>query len=246
MSRIRVGLSGYSYREWQGEGKLYPPKLRQSDFLRFYAERYEALEMVGVFAYLPTEKTVAKWIADTPDDFRACPKMHQSVTHYQRLKPESLEGVEQLAKALEPVQRVGKLGPVLIQLPPNLKRNDYLLDAFLARLPGGFEWAVEFRHESWNSPVTEALLRAHRTAWVAADTDEEDAKCADTADFHYVRLRKSEYDDAALTEWATYLKDTGKPAYVFCRHTDIPAPWLWADRLNERLRSTEPDLGHSA
>lgn len=238
MPNVRVGLSGYSYREWQGEGKLYPPKLRQSDYLRFYAERYDALEAVGTFAHLPTEKTVAKWIAETPDDFRVCPKMHQRVTHFQRLKPESIERVEEMARALEPVGKAGKLGPVLIQLPPNLKRNDHLLDTFLASLPSGFEWAVEFRHDSWNAPEVEALLRAHRAAWTAADTDEADATRRDTAAFAYVRLRKSEYDDAALVAWAETLKALGKPAYVFCRHTDIPAPWLWADRLNELLART--------
>lgn len=232
MSRVRIGLSGYSYREWQGEGKLYPPKLRQSDYLRFYAARYVALEAVGTFAHLPTEKTVAKWISDTPDDFQVCPKMHQRVTHFQRLKPESGEGVEEMVETLEPVQKAGKLGPTLIQLPPNLKRNDHLLDTFLAGLPP-LAWAVEFRHESWNAPEVEALLRAHRVAWVAEDTDESDAVLRHTAAFHYVRLRKSAYDDAALAKWASSLKTSGKDAYVFCRHTDIPAPWLWADRLKE-------------
>ena len=235
MSRIRSGLSGYSYPEWKGEGKLYPPKLSSKDFLRFYAERYDALEAVGTFAHLPIEKMVTKWIEETPEEFRVCPKMHQRVTHFQRLKPESLERVEEMAKALEPIRKTGKLGPILIQLPPNLKRNDHLLDTFLGQLPVGFQWAVEFRHETWNDPVVEALLRAYGIAWVAADTDEDDVPRRDTADFHYVRLRKSEYDDAALVEWAGYLRSTGKPGFVFCRHTDIPAPWLWADRLVELL-----------
>ncbi len=235
MTNVRVGLSGHSYREWQGEGKLYPPKLRQSDYLRFYATRYNALEAVGTFAQLPTEKTAAKWIVETPDEFRVCPKMNQRATHVQRLKPESQKWVEEMARVLEPVQRAGKLGPTLIQLPPNLRRNDHLLDGFLASLPGGFEWAIEFRHDSWNAPEVEALLRAHRAAWVAADTDEADASRRDTADFMYVRLRKSAYDDAALGEWVKALREVGKRSYVFCRHTDIPAPWLWADHLNELL-----------
>ena len=235
MPCVRVGMSGFSYAEWKGEGKLYPPKLPPRDFLRFYARRYGALEAVGTFMHLPTEKTVTKWIEETTQEFRVCPKMHQRVTHLQRLKPESLERAEEMAMALEPVQRAGKLGPILIQLPPNMKRNDHLLDTFLGSLPSGFEWAVELRHESWSDLAVEALLRAHRMAWVAADTDEENALRRDTAAFHYVRLRKSEYDDAALAEWAEYLKGTAKPAYIFCRHTDIPAPWLWADRLKELL-----------
>lgn len=235
MSPFHIGLSGYSYREWQGEGKLYPPKLRQADYLRFYAARYDALEAVGTFAHLPTEKTVAKWIAETPDDFLVLPKMHQRVTHLGRLKPETYERAAEMMRALEPVAKAGKLGPTLIQLPPNLKRNDHLLDGFLAALPSGFTWAVEFRHDSWNAPEVEALLRAHRTAWAATDTDEADAPLRDTAAFAYVRLRKSAYDDAALARWADVLRAHGKPAYVFCRHTDIPAPWLWADRLKELL-----------
>lgn len=231
MSQVRVGLSGFSYPEWKGEGKLYPPKLSPKDFLRFYAARYGALEAVGTFMHLPTEKTVGKWIDETPEGFRVCPKMHQRVTHFQRLKPESQERVAEMCTALEPLVRAGKCGPILVQLPPNLKRNDHLLDTFLGGLPTGFEWAVEFRHESWSDPVVEALLRAYGVAWVAADTDEEEAQRRDTAAFHYVRLRKSEYDEAALAEWASYLAGTGKPGYAFCRHTDIPEPWVWADTL---------------
>ncbi|MGV3616744.1 MAG: DUF72 domain-containing protein [Fimbriimonas sp.] len=99
-------------------------------------------------------------------------------------------------------------------------------------------WAFEFRHESWHAPEVENALRDRNVAWVAADTDDAAAERRDTADFHYVRLRRLAYSEDRLEEWAGYLRariGAGQDCYVYCRHKDVDAPWEWADRLIELL-----------
>jgi uncharacterized protein YecE (DUF72 family) len=129
-----------------------------------------------------------------------------------------------------------RLGPVLLQLPPNFKRNDERLNTFLEQVPRTVRWALEFRHESWQVPEVEELLRQHDVSWVAADTDESPAQIRDTAQFWYVRLRRSEYTEATLLEWAARFTDMarrGKDCFVYCKHEDEGSPWIWADRLVE-------------
>ncbi|HVL40329.1 MAG TPA: DUF72 domain-containing protein, partial [Fimbriimonadaceae bacterium] len=236
MARLHVGLSGYSYKEWQGEGRFFPPGLKQSEFLGFYAERYRAVEMDGTWYRMPGEDAVRQWLEATPDGFQFSFKMHRRVTHMARLKPESLDSVIFLLERLKPVARAGKLGPFLIQLPPNFRRDDERLDTFLKALPADAEgtplqWAVEFRHSSWHEREVEEILRSQGVAWVAADTDESDAQRRDTASFSYVRLRKTEYDADALDEWSQYLSRLQKDAFVYCKHEDDESPWEWADAL---------------
>jgi uncharacterized protein YecE (DUF72 family) len=243
MAEIRIGLSGYSYPEWQGEGLFYPAKLPKSQYLSFYASRYATVEGVGMFKRMPAESTAHKIIKDCRSNFHLSPKIHQSVTHFKRLKPESYPIVEDFLKPLAPLEAKQMLGPILIQLPPNFTLNLALLDAFLAAIPHrpGLKWAIEFRHPSWQTPDTEELLRQHAVAWVADDTDDADAVIRETADHHYIRLRKTDYPEDRLQLWSTRLREMaahGHDSHVYVRHTDVVAPWLWADRLIELSRET--------
>lgn len=233
MAEIRIGMSGYAYPEWQGEGLFYPPGLAKSKFLTFYASRYKTVEGVGMFRSMPAESTALKFIKECPPDFQLSPKMNQSVTHFKRLKPESLPIVEEFLKPLSELETKGMMGPILIQLPPNFALNLDVLEAFLAGIPHrpSLRWAVEFRHPSWQSAETEALLRKYGVAWVADETDEGEAVIRQTSDHLYARLRKTDYSDADLQAWAARLKADGRDAYVYVRHTDVETPWLWADRL---------------
>jgi uncharacterized protein YecE (DUF72 family) len=240
MTRVHVGLSGYSYKEWQGEGRFYPPALKQREYLTYYASRYNALEADGTWYQMPSEKSVAKWIDETPDDFRVSPKMHREVTHFARLKPQGVEALNTFLETLQPLEKAGKLGPILLQLPPNLKRDDDLLDSFLSSIPhcATLKWCLEFRNATWHTPEVEALLLKKNVAWVAADTDEDDAQLRDTAAHVYVRLRKSDYSPDALKLWADYLRTKtaeGKDCYLYCKHKDAFAPWDWADGLLKHL-----------
>jgi uncharacterized protein YecE (DUF72 family) len=233
MANLHVGLSGYSYKPWQGEGRFYPPELKTKEFLNYYVARYKAVEMDGTWYRMPGEEAVQGYLKATPDDFKFCFKAHRQVTHMARLKPEALDPLKFMLGRLEPLR--GRLGPLLLQLPPNLKREDERLKRFLGELPtlipAQKQWAVEFRHETWHAPEVETILRDHNVAWVAADTDEAAAQRRDTADFVYARLRRSEYDAESLQAWRRYFDGMGKDCFVFCKHEDEGSPWIWADQL---------------
>ena len=236
MAQAHVGLSGYSYKPWQGPDRFYPPALKQAGFLSYYATRYDTVELDGVWYRLPSEKAVADWLASTPSHFVFAPKVHRQITHRSRLKPECYDFIRVMLSRLNPLLTAKRLGPLLIQLPPNLVRDDDRLTAFLEHLPTAARWAIEFRHDSWHDPGIETLLRRFNVAWVAADTDERPAECRDTADFWYVRLRRSAYEEQDLKQWAGRIRTMsghGKSSYVYCKHEDEGSPWIWADRLRE-------------
>lgn len=238
MARLHIGLSGYDYKEWHGEGLFYPSTIKRAGFLQYYASRFNSLESNGTFQTTPSEATVGRWIEGTPPDFTFSPKMIQSVTHFKRLNTDAIGIAIDFVKALEPVEKAGKLGPIFLQLPPSFKRNDQLLDSFLSSLPHRttLRWAIEFRNDTWNTAEVEEILRKNGVAWVAAETDDERAQLRDTVDFLFVRLRRLEYTDAQLLDWANFLRTKiaeGKDCYVYGRHKDTIAPWLWAVRIKE-------------
>jgi uncharacterized protein YecE (DUF72 family) len=239
MAQAHIGLSGYSYKPWQGPGRFYPATLKQAGFLGYYATRYDTVELDGVWYRLPTEKAVADWLASTPADFLFSPKVHRQITHRARLKAECYDFIQVMLNRLKPLASAERLGPLLIQLPPNMKRDDDRLANFLGQLPASMRWAIEFRHESWHDTSVELLLRRFNVSWVAADSDERPVECRDTADFWYVRLRRSAYDDGDLERWAGRIREMvgeGKSCFVYCKHEDEGSPWVWADRLLQLVR----------
>jgi uncharacterized protein YecE (DUF72 family) len=238
MAQIYIGLSGFDYKEWQGDGLFYPPTIKKAGYLEYYSSRLNSLELNGTHMQLPSDASVERWNLATPAEFVFAPKMHREVTHFKRLKPEGHGMAKLFVERLEPFEKAGKLGPILVQLPPNLKRDDALLLSFLGAIPHRptLKWAFEFRNDSWNTAEVEQILLDHGAAWVAAETDEEDAQLRDTADFLFARLRRLEYSDEQLKEWAKFFKGKvaeGKNYYIYCRHKDTVAPWKWADRLRE-------------
>ncbi len=234
MARVHIGLSGYSYKPWQGPGRFYPTDLKTTEFLGYYATRYDTVELDGIWYRLPSEQAVRSWIERTPLRFIFAPKANRLITHIHRLKPDALPIVRLMLDRLDSLIQNERLGPILLQLPPNLRRDDERLENFLNNLPKHGRWAMEFRHDSWNVPEVEALLRSHGIAWATVETDEIPAERRDTANFRYVRLRRSEYGETQLAEWAEWFKaerDTGKDCFVYCKHEDEGSPWIWADRL---------------
>lgn len=156
-----------------------------------------------------------------------------------RLKPDGQESLEFFLKCIAPLAAVGKCGPILVQLPPNLKFDRPRLELFLENLPKQFSdevkiqprWALEARNPGWDCPEVEEILRGHRVAWVTSETDDREASWRDTADFVYVRLRKTDYTPEELADHAKRIASLGKPAYVFCKHEDDGSPWIWADQI---------------
>ena len=238
MAQLYVGMSGYSYPEWQGEGKFYPTDLKKKDYFKYYCSKLNTVEGVGMFYGLPSEKSVHEWIATSPDGFMIAPRMNNHVTHITRLKPIGFGTLRTQMKLVQPLREAGKQGPVLVQLPPNMKRDDQLLHAFLeeAISLGPNRWAMEFRNYSWQAPEIEQMLRDANVSWVAEDTSKADAQRRDTADHVTVRLRREEYTDDQLQEWTAYFcakVKEGKDCFVYCRHKEVENPWNWPARILE-------------
>jgi uncharacterized protein YecE (DUF72 family) len=219
--QVYCGVSGFSYREWRGI--FYPKGLRPEAMLPFYAHHLRTTELNNTFYRMPTGEQLAGWAAQVPPEFVFAVKAPKTITHIKRLL-----GVEPFVRDfLTGVQSLGeRLGPLLFQLPPNLKADLPRLDEFLGvltHLRDGIEFrvAMEFRHPSWFSD--EVLLRLERAqvALVVGDDDElESPPLVATASFGYVRLRKTApYDAVALAEWAQKLKSLPvSDLFVFFRH----------------------------
>lgn len=217
--RVRVGTSGYSYKEWKGT--FYPDDLPAAKMLSFYAGHFGTVEINNTFYRMPEAKTLEKWAADVPDSFVFVLKAPQRITHQKRLGEvaDDLHFFYETASVLGP-----KLGPVLYQLPPFAKKDAPKLKEFVRRLPKDRRAAFEFRHASWFDDETYAILRDGDAALCAADTDEvEDpgSVLVPTASWGYLRLRRTEYGEGDIARWAERLKaQKWDEAFVFFKHED--------------------------
>jgi uncharacterized protein YecE (DUF72 family) len=227
--RLHVGTSGFSYKEWKGS--FYPEDLSNKEMLRYYAERLPAVEINNTFYRMPRAEVLAGWAEQVPDAFRFAIKASRRITHNKRLE----EPVEELDFLIGNLAALGpKLGVVLFQLPPNLKKDLARLDRFFALLKGRVPAALEFRHESWDDAEVAACLASHGAAWVASESDDGPAPVMHpTAHFAYLRLRRSDYAKPQLETWLRRLTiQELDDAFVFFKHEDAGAgPRLAAELL---------------
>jgi len=217
--QILAGTSGFAFKEWKGH--FYPSDLTDDAMLAYYASRFPIVEINNTFYRLPKESVISDWGAKVPDDFRFAIKASQKITHFARLKPESLESVRYLVQAVSTLE--AKLGPILFQLPPNMKKDLARLHDFLEELPSGPRYAMEFRHASWFGDDLLRELKDHDVALVLIDQDDFSAPFECTASWTYVRLHRLDYSAQALGEWADRVSGLGcTEAYVFFKHDHIP------------------------
>ncbi len=225
---LYVGSSGYAYTAWKGS--FYPPDLPEKNMLRHYGTRFRTVEINNTFYRMPKATVLAAWAEQVPADFRFALKAPQSITHHQRLQ-DADAAVAHLLEVAATLQ--ARLGPLLFQLPPFLKKDAARLRTFLALLPPPCRAAFEFRHVSWFDAEVFDLLREHRAALCIADVETDLAvPFAATADWGYLRLRRSDYGDAELAAWAQRIQQAEwQDAFVFFKHEDAgKAPQL-AQRL---------------
>lgn len=215
--RLRAGTSGYAFKEWKGP--FYPEDLADDGMLSYYASRFPMCEINNTFYRLPKEHVLQEWAAQVPDGFTFAIKASQKITHYARLKPEAASAVEFL---LRNTATLGdKLGPILFQLPPNLKRDVERLRAFVATLPPDRRYTVEFRHESWFDDEVFDLLRTRDIALCITEQPEFASPVVATATWGYARLHRFDYDTASLAEWARRLSaQPWSDAYVVFKHDE--------------------------
>jgi uncharacterized protein YecE (DUF72 family) len=215
--RLWVGTSGFGYAEWRG--KFYPKRLPANEMLRFYASRFDAVEINNSFYRLPKESVLQSWAEQVPGDFRFVLKAPRRITHSKRLKDPGAE-VEVLFNAATALG--SSQGAVLFQFPPNFKKDVERLKTFLSLMPADRHGAFEFRHPSWLDEEIFALLRAHNCALCVADTDDgESCDLISTASWGYLRLRRREYSGADLLHWKKRIcSQAWDHAYVFFKHED--------------------------
>ncbi len=218
---VRIGLSGWNYAHWRN-GVFYPPRLPASRWLRFYAERFDTVEVNSTFYRLPRRDAVARWVEESPDGFLFSLKASRYLTHVKRLRDLD-PGLGLFLERIEPLLASPKLGPLLWQLPPTFRRDHDRLAGALALLPSELRHCIEFRDPSWFVEETYALLREHRVALAIGERPQVNSFQAHelTTDWTYVRFhggtrgRRGNYSISELREWAVRLRGWSRTHEVF-------------------------------
>jgi uncharacterized protein YecE (DUF72 family) len=215
---IWVGTSGYNYPEWKGS--FYPEKLPASSMLSYYAERLSTVEINYTYYRMPNAKTLEGWNRETPERFKLTLKAPKRVTHDARLKDcaDNVKYFTEMAAKLGP-----KLGALLFQLPPSLKQDLGVFDAFLETLPPGLCAAFEFRHGSWLNEEIYARLRSRNLALCVAHSETKETPVTITADYAYFRLRDEGYTPDDLARWAHTVQEKAadcREVYVYFKHEE--------------------------
>jgi uncharacterized protein YecE (DUF72 family) len=214
---LYVGTSGYSYKEWKGP--FYPEDLPDGEMLRYYGERFGSVEINNTFYRLPKASLLEGWAGEVPEDFRFVLKASQRITHKQRLK-DAGDLVDYLFKTARALKE--RLGPILFQLPPFLRKDIPRLQDFLSLLSGRGLVAFEFRHQSWFDDDVFGVLREHGVALCIAEAENDlEIPFVSTAEWGYLRLRRPDYGEAELREWAKRIRGQGwSSVYVFFKHEE--------------------------
>jgi uncharacterized protein YecE (DUF72 family) len=242
-ARLFAGTSGWAYATWKPA--FYPEGTRAKDFLSYYATQMTSVEVNYTFRKLPEPKQLTQWLAATPAGFRFTFKAPQQITHFQRLRG-SEETVAEFVQSLAPVKKAGKLGALLFQLPPNFKVNLELLDVFLRlkclRGKSAPPLAFEFRHESWFTDATYAVLRKHRAALCIAESEDLTTPDIQTAPHAYYRLRcPAGYSPRKVKAFAAKFAELSKTTdtYVYFKHEDAPTGALNAQAMLQQIAKVQ-------
>ena len=201
-----IGTSGWQYKDWRE--RFYPKQVPQRAWLEYHSERFKLVEINNTFYMLPKPEVFEAWRKRTPEDFTFVVKANRYITHIRRLR----NAEESIDRFMANARHLGdKLGPILMQLPPNLQADVPALDFCLERL-GDIQVAVEFRHDSWYSNESRAVLEKHNSPLVLADRGSRPITPTwRTADWAYVRFHHGIatpipcYGKRALQHWADEL-----------------------------------------
>jgi uncharacterized protein YecE (DUF72 family) len=216
-AKLLAGASGYSFKEWKGV--FYPEDIKGEDFLAYYAAQLPTVEINNTFYRMPKTSVLEHWAAAVPKDFRFSIKASQRITHMSRLRAET--ATEPTSYLYRNLAALGpKRGPVLFQLPPNMKKDLSRLTDFLGLLPKDHNATFEFRHDSWfEDDVYAALKDAGAALCLSEREDSAPPPLVETAPWGYVRLRLETYSDTDLQQWVRKLAATSwREIYVYFMH----------------------------
>lgn len=217
-SRILVGTSGFAYKEWKGI--FYPPGLPAKKYLSYYAQQFRTTEINNTFYRMPTAKLCEGWYTEVPKDFSFTLKVSQRITHFKRLR----NVYDEMSFFLDSAAGLKeKLGPILVQLPPNFKKDIDVLEDFLGRFASKGKLVFEFRNESWFADDVYDVLRKYKTTLGVVEKEEgegPDTPREVTGSFLYMRLRKGEYSKDEMLDWAKWIRSQSVPVYCYLKHDD--------------------------
>ena len=215
--RLLAGTSGFAFKEWKGS--FYPADIKPDGMLSHYATRFPTVEINNTFYRMPRENVLQDWASQVPDSFTFAIKASQRITHHARLKREAKELLGYLIQNTTVLGN--KLGPVLFQLPPNMKKDIERLRTFLDFLPHGRKFAFEFRHSSWFDEDVVEALRAKDAALTIIDQDDFATPPIASASWGYLRLHRLDYGEQALVDWAARVREQPwSEAYVYFKHDE--------------------------
>ena len=233
---IWIGTSGYNYPEWKGS--FYPSDLPTSKMLAYYVERFSTVEINYSFYRMPSEKTLTEWAAIAPEGFTFTLKAPRSITHVARLR-DCKELVELFCTR---VQTLGpKLGVLLFQLPPWLKKDEELLDTFIDWLAPDIRAAFEFRHDSWHSEGVFERLKARNLALCITDSEKATTPLVVTADYVYFRLRDEGYEEPDIARWGSTIVQHSAgldDTFVYFKHEEAGKGPEFVQMLEKKLGSS--------
>ena len=205
---VLIGTSGWQYRHWRET--FYPRGLAQGKWLEFYVQRFDTVESNAAFYMLPKAETFASWAERTPPGFVMAVKASRYLTHIKRLA-DPKDSVDLLVGRARELG--GKLGPILLQLPPTMRINVDRLVATLEAFPPDWRVAVEFRHDSWYTDEVRAVLESHGAALCLADRFKPLTPVWRTTDWTYLRFHAGRarplpcYGRQALATWVDRLAE---------------------------------------
>lgn len=215
--RVRVGTSGFSYKEWKGS--FYPQRLPNAKMLRFYGERFDTVEINNTFYRMPNPGVLEGWLSEVGEDFSFVLKASQRITHHKK----KIEEVAATTKEFfDTAKTMGvRLGPVLVQLPPYLEKDLPRLTAFFDLVPKDMRVALEVGSPTWFEDDFYALLRERGASLCIVDDPKKRTPFVATTSWGYLRLRETAYKKAALAAWADKVTSQAwNEAYVFFKHED--------------------------
>jgi uncharacterized protein YecE (DUF72 family) len=237
MATFWIGTSGYNYKEWRGP--FYPSELPDQGMLRYYGERFTSVEINYTFYRMPNVRTLQGWAKETPETFTFSLKAPRRITHDLRLRDaaDPLTYFCDTAKALKT-----KLGVLLFQLPPFLKKDVARLEDFLHQLPPGFRAAFEFRNPTWFADDVYECVRRFDVALCIAEHEDRSVPFEQTASFGYFRLRRPDYTDDDLNVWAERLVAATRQwqeTFVYFKHEAAGKGPALAAKLHALLHPAE-------
>lgn len=213
-----IGTSGFQYPEWKGN--FYPEDLPAAKMLPFYAEQLNTTEINYTFHRIPAAKTIDNWNKLTPAKFRFALKAPQKITHWSKLRDctDTMRYFHDVTSGLG-----DKLGPVLFQLPPNFKKDTFVLADFVNCRPTGARAAFEFRHKSWFADDVWEILKSRNVALCLNETAEFAAPKISTADYGYLRLRREDYTTADVERWTEFVREQNEcwsDTFIYFKHEE--------------------------